>query len=98
VSYQARVRVEAERDIEEAALWYERQRDDLGQAFLDEVLRTLALIEAHPELYPVLHREVRRALLRSFPFGVFYRIERQQIVVLAVAHAKRDPALWKQRD
>jgi len=43
VSYQTRVRIEAERDIEEAALWYQRQREDLGQAFLDEVIKPVEI-------------------------------------------------------
>ncbi|WP_258868133.1 hypothetical protein [Alkalilimnicola ehrlichii] len=41
MSFDVRLRREAERDVEEAARWYERQREGLGQQFLDEVLRTL---------------------------------------------------------
>ena len=62
-----RLRREAERDVEEAARWYERQRHGLGQQFLDEVLRTLQAIGEQPSLYPTIHRGTRRALNSQVP-------------------------------
>lgn len=44
-----------------------------------------------------IYRELRRALTRRFPYGVFYIVEETKIIVFAVFHAKRDPALWKER-
>lgn len=92
-----RVRPEAERDIEDAAGWYEQQRPGLGQAFLDEVLQSLRQAAEQPDLYPTVHRGTRRALTRRFPFGVYFRVEREMIVVVAVLHVSRDPQRWKQR-
>jgi toxin ParE1/3/4 len=54
-------------------------------------------IQANPNQYPVVHRNVRRALVRRFPYGVFYVVEGQRIVVLAVFHGSRDPSQWKSR-
>ena len=75
MSFRVYIRPEAETDIEEAALWYEEQRQGLGQEFLDEVLGLCKTISENPAMYPVAHRRTRRALIRRFPFGVYFRIE-----------------------
>ena len=92
-----RLRPEAESDLTVTAYWYQRQSPGLGHRFLDEVLKALDAIGRTPQLYPIVHRKIRRALIRRFPFGVFYRIESEQIVVLAVMHASRAPERWKDR-
>ena len=45
-----------------------------------------------PESHPVRHRQFRRALLRRFPYGVFYAVEADEIVILAVLHLAQDPS------
>ena len=92
-----RVRPEAAQDLEDAAGWYEEQNRGLGHEFLEEVRRSLQRVAEQPELYPSLHRNTRRALTHRFPFGVFYRVEVDSIVVVAVMHGSRDPQRWKQR-
>ena len=91
------VRFEAEQDLEAAAAWYAEQRLGLGQDFLDEILRSFQSIAEQPKRYPIVHRKTRRALVQRFPFGVFYRIEPDCIVVVAVMHGSRDPHHWKRR-
>lgn len=91
------LRPEAEQDVEEAASWYEKQSDGLGKEFLDEVLVTLDRLAALPSLYPIIHRNTQRALTHRFPFGIYYRVEGEQIVVVAVMHGSRNPARWKKR-
>lgn len=91
------VRPEAESDLAEARRWYERQLPGLGREFLDEVGASLERIGLNPEAYARIHGKLRRALVRRFPFGVFYLLERDRIVVVAVLRASRDPRLWKRR-
>lgn len=97
MTLQLRVRPEAEQDLEEAAIWYEQQRSGLGDEFLNEVLRTFEKISEQPALHPILHRGTRRALTHRFPFGVYYRVQEKQMVVVAVMHGSRNPHRWKQR-
>lgn len=92
-----RVRGEAEDEIYEAAAWYESQRLRLGQDFLDAVESMFARISENPLQFPVLYRECRRALLPRFPFGVFFRVEGEVVVVFAVMHASRNPVRWRER-
>jgi plasmid stabilization system protein ParE len=97
MSYPIRLRDEAERDIALAASWYEEQREGLGQEFLDELLATLGTIAEQPRAYPALHRDVRRALMRRFPFGVFFQTTASDIVVVAVFHGSRHLRGWRRR-
>ena len=97
MTYAVRIRPDAERDLEDAANWYELQRQGLGLEFLDSVEETLGLIQKHPSMFPVVHKNSRRALIHKFPFGVHYVIADETIVVLAVMHGSRDPKRWKSR-
>ena len=91
MSLKVYLRPEAETDIEEAAIWYEEQRQGLGQEFLDDVLSLCETVSENPAIYPVVHRRTRRALIRRFPFGVYFRIEDKQVIVVAVIHGSRHP-------
>ncbi len=92
------VRPEAEAELREAYLWYEEQRPGLGEDLLLCVDACLATIRRHPEMHPVVHGSVRRALLRRFPYGVFFVVEQNTISVIAVFHLSRDPQRWMERD
>jgi plasmid stabilization system protein ParE len=91
------VRPDALADIEEAFRWYERHGRGLGEDFLAALQATLDRIAAHPAMYAVIRRNTRRAFLRRFPYGVFYRAYDDVIVVVACMHAKRDPNTWQSR-
>lgn len=97
MSLKVHLRPEAETDIEDAAKWYERQREGLGQDFLDDVLIALGTISENPNIHPVVHRQTRRVVVHRFPFGIFYRVEEDSVVVLAVMHGSRHPRRWKKR-
>jgi len=91
------IRPEAEQDLSDAASWYETQQRDLGHRFLDEALTAIQSIAELPFRYPELQRGARRILLQRFPFGIFYTVEEDVIVVMAVMHGSRDPKRWKGR-
>ncbi len=95
--YKVHVRPEAEKDIEETAFWYENQSKGLGGDFLDELLSVRELIVENPELCPKIFRQTRRAIMKRFPFGVYYRIEDSFIVIIAVMHGSRHPNRWQSR-
>jgi len=92
-----RISTNAEQDLTDTYLWYENQSPGLGNDFLLCVEATLNQMQRNPESFQLVHRNVRRALLRRFPYGVFYIISNESLVVLAVFHAKRNPRSWQQR-
>ena len=91
------VRSAAETDIAGAALWYEARARGLGADFLRAVDVALAEVERMPERFPIVHRDCRRALLRRFPFAVYYVFASETISVVACMHAHRDPQAWGRR-
>ena len=67
------------------------------EAFREEMIRTVAFIEEHPEAASVERGGVRCKLLRRFPYELYYVVERHLLRVLAVAHQKRRPGYWMDR-
>jgi len=88
----------AERELNEAAQYYELERLGLGSAFLSEVQRCLHAISEHPEAGRALVGKVRRRILRRFPYGLLYTLKPDAIRVLAVMNLKRRPAYWVGRE
>ncbi|HXO20098.1 MAG TPA: type II toxin-antitoxin system RelE/ParE family toxin [Thermoanaerobaculia bacterium] len=88
---------EAEAEASEAADWYEKRSPGLGVAFLVLIEQTLAHIAENPGQFPLVYRDVRRASLKRFPFGIFFRLRKDRIRVLAVMHSSRDPQRWRRR-
>ncbi|MBI4164143.1 MAG: type II toxin-antitoxin system RelE/ParE family toxin [Acidobacteria bacterium] len=91
------VRPAAAADIEVAFRWYEDKRAGFGDEFLAELQEAVASLEAHPKQYPVLYRETRRSFVHRFPYGIFYRVYGNDVVVVACMHARQDPKVWKAR-
>ncbi len=92
-----RLTPEAELDLEEAHAWYRDQGAGRESRFLRAVNMCLALIQRHPEAHQLVDRRMRRALLRRFPYAVFFEVRKVEIVVYAVFHCARDPRTWKRR-
>lgn len=97
MKYTLRFRKEAESDIENASIWYEGQLLGLGHEFLDKIDKTLDTVQKNPLMYPVVHRNTRRALIGKFPFAIYYRILERIILIIAVMHGSRNPLRWKER-
>ena len=91
------VRPAAAADIDEAYLWYEGQRPGLGNEFLVAAQAMIDAIAEHPYRYPVIRRNTRRALFRRFPYGLYYRIYDEVVVVVACMHGRRNPRRWQSR-
>jgi len=92
------VRPAAAADIEDAYQWYESQRPGLGEEFLAALNLTRDRVLEQPEAFSVLDRNIRRALIpRRFPYGLFYRVYGDTIVIVTCMHAKRDPRRWQRR-
>ena len=93
----ARLTPEAEQDTDEAIAWYDQKSTVLADEFLRYVNKCIHSIEQYPEMYPRVHRKMRRALLEVFPYQVIYEIDPTEIVVYAIYHCARDPEGWKKR-
>lgn len=90
-------RKQARVEFDEAGDWYEKERPGLGSEFLAEIHLLILRIATTPEQFPRLYRDVRKAVARRFPYCIYFHEREQKIVVLAVFHSARNPAVWKQR-
>ena len=88
---------EARADLADAFVWYEDQRPGLGSEFLAEVARVLENIERGPDAHTIIRGQTRRALVRRFPYAVFYVVDPGIVAVTAVMHGRRDPRPWQER-
>ena len=81
----------ADRELADAFAWYEQAQDSLGYALIDEVDRTVHRIARYPESCHAAGDGLRRALVNRFPYGLWYAVEQDTLVVYAVAHLHRRP-------
>jgi plasmid stabilization system protein ParE len=88
---------EAEEDIAEGYGWYERQRVGLGEDFLGSVDACIQAICRTPQMHALFHQNYRRALVRRFPYAVFYEYVDATVIVYCVFHTSLDPAKWRER-
>ena len=91
------LRPAAAADLDQAYVWYESQQVGLGDEFLEAVIRVFDVLENSPRLFPVVHRDTRRALVKRFPYSIFYRLIGENAVVVACFHGSRDPIKWQER-
>jgi len=82
----------AEAEIEVVFRGYESQRSGLGTRFLDELHRIEGHLRLNPALYQRIDGDLRRAVLRQFPFGLFYVVDDGQVSILACLHLHREPS------
>jgi plasmid stabilization system protein ParE len=88
---------EAEAELLETARWYRQQTPGLDLEFMKCIEDALAMIGRSPNLFPLVHRQLRRALVRRFPYAIFYEVRSAEIVVYAIFHFRRNPKRWKTR-
>ena len=85
----------AQRDIDRAFVYYERQQPRLGDGFVEAVGECLERIKQFPESFAIVKKNLRIALVSRFPYLVLYRLTTKYIRVAAVIHGSRHPRNWK---
>jgi plasmid stabilization system protein ParE len=93
------LRPAAVEDVKAGAEWYEAEEAGLGGSFLDEIRSTLDRVCASPRQFPEVVRGARRALVRRFPYAVYFLVREVEktVVVVAVLHQQRAPSRWRGR-
>jgi plasmid stabilization system protein ParE len=89
-------RPEAEAEVFETRDWYEGRRPGLGAEFRAALDETINRIADNPTQFRLLRGETRRAILTRFPYATYFRLDGNDIVVLAV-HGRQHPRRWQSR-
>jgi toxin ParE1/3/4 len=88
---------DAERELIEAAKYYERRVATLGVQFLDEADRAVSMILETPQSWRIIEEDVRRYLMPRFPYAIYYRLLSDGVRILAFKHHSRHPDYWRHR-
>jgi plasmid stabilization system protein ParE len=84
-------------ELQEAVEHYDARRPGLGDELGAEVRKTIDRILNHPNAWPRIAKRTRRCRVTRFPYAVLYQIRLDGIVIVAVAHLRRDPSYWRDR-
>ena len=87
----------AREELIEAQDWYEGEAPGLGRRFLLAIDSVVHRMSVRPREFPVVFKNVRRALLRGFPYSLFFVVEDETLFVIACFHASRNPLQWQER-
>jgi plasmid stabilization system protein ParE len=87
----------AREEIRGARRWYRSLHSVLERDFVRSIRSCLDRIVEFPEGHPLVHRGVRKAIPRRFPYLILYRSDGETITVIACMHAHRDPQSWMAR-
>ena len=85
---------EAEKELRDAAVHYEKERDGLGFRFIDAIESGFRQIQRSPFTWRCIRGDIRRFLVKTFPYGIVYAPIEEEIFVLAIMHLKREPDYW----
>ena len=76
--------------MDRASQWYGTERAGLGTEFQLELWRVLDLLVTMPEMGPIAHRDLRRALTRRFPYAIYYRLAGDVLEIRGCLHHRQD--------
>ena len=87
----------AETEFSDAAAYYEDIEEELGDRFIDHITRSVEIIKQHPFIGHLIKDRVRKLPLTQFPHDIIYCLSENEIVIVAIAHQKREPDYWRDR-
>jgi toxin ParE1/3/4 len=80
-----------------ATEWYLDRSGTAATGFTREIEHALSRIGEMPDRYPLTRFGRRRFVLLNYPYDVVYRVTRNEIEIIAIAHHARRPAYWRHR-
>ena len=87
---------EAQAEFDSAVDWYEQHAGN-GATFIGRVREALKPLATLPRMHQVVYHDVRRALVRKFPYSILYRVKPDRVEIIAVFHSSRNPSEWQRR-
>ena len=82
---------EAKKEFINSAKFYESRIFGLGKRFKQVIRKNLTFIQNNPKLAELKYNDVRVMAIKTFPFTIHHKIEKEYIVIVAVFHTSQDP-------
>ena len=77
--------------------WYDSQKNKLGRKFAKELQEIMKQVKNNPTRFPKIHQEIRKAVLKKFPYLIIFEVQNHTIFVLSIFNTHRNPDAWKER-
>ncbi len=88
---------EAAIEYAETAAYLKERSPQIAVAFVDSIEAGIKKVKRQPHIYPIVDDDVRRYVVQKFPYCIFYTIESDYILFVAIMHTSRRPGYWKDR-
>src|SRR5688500_18374870 len=89
--------LQAELDIQAIFNRQEDFQEGRGELFLSHLDSALSVLRQHPEIGPIYEAPYRRLLVRNFPYGVFYHVQPERVIVAAIMDLRQGPEMIQQK-
>ena len=87
-----------EHEVNQGYQWYKQHRAGLGLDFLRKIEQCFVQIKKNPLRFAIVEADIRECQVKRFPYGIYYRVLKDRVRILAVCHSSRDPAGWQSRN
>ncbi len=87
----------SKKEYQEAVAYYDEQSRVVGDKFIAEVEEAIDLIRYYGLAWPKVTKNLRRYVLKRFPYMMLYKIYKDRIVIFAIAHQHRHPSYYLKR-
>ncbi len=88
---------EAIEDFDNSYNFYYEDSFKVADTFFKQINISFEIIKQNPTSFPVVYKDVRKFVVKKFPFLVYYRITNSVIQVIAIFHSSRNPEIWNER-
>jgi toxin ParE1/3/4 len=88
---------EAEIDFDNSYNYYFEERHKVADAFFKRINMSFEDIKQNPFAFPVAYKNIRKYVVKKFPFVIYYQIVNSTIKVIAIFHTSRNPEIWNER-
>lgn len=88
---------DAESDLEFSYSFYYEENPKVADIFFIRINKSFESIKSDPYSYPIVYKNVRKFIVKKFPFVVYYQIVESAIKVIAIFHTSRNPEIWNDR-
>ncbi|NQU20859.1 MAG: type II toxin-antitoxin system RelE/ParE family toxin [Candidatus Nealsonbacteria bacterium] len=86
-----------DRDVQEAARWYDQRSAGLGDAFVEVVRQRTGDVIADPERFGRSPTGCRYIRLPRFPYVLLFDLVEDELLMLGVLHTARSMEKWRER-
>lgn len=88
---------EAEVDFDKSYEFYSEDSPKVADIFFKQINLGFENIKQNPKSFPIAHKDVRKYIVKKFPFVIYFRIIHTVIQVIAIFHTSRNPEIWNER-